>query len=46
MKKKKRINYEKLTSSEALKIINESLGMSKKKFNRLWNIAYDKRKRK
>ena len=44
--KNKRINYKKLTSNEALRIINESLGMSKKKFERLWSIAYDRRKRK
>lgn len=42
----KRMNYKKINRSEAQKLIDKSLGMSKAKFNRLWDIAHDsKRKR-
>jgi hypothetical protein len=44
--RKKRINYKKLTQNEALKLINESLGMSKHNWEKLWRIAHDRRKRK
>jgi len=36
---KKRMNYKKLTQNEARKMISESCGMSKKKWDRLQKIA-------
>jgi hypothetical protein len=36
----KRMNYKKLSKLDAQKIIDNSLGMSKKKFERLWKIAH------
>ena len=44
--KRKRINYKKLSRTEAQKLIDKSLGMSKAKFNRLWSIAHDYRRKR
>lgn len=41
--KKKRINYKKLTPAQAQKMIDESKGMSKAKWEKLWAIAHGRR---
>jgi len=43
---KKRINYKKLSRSEAQKSINKSRGMTKAKWEKLWAIAHDMRRKK
>ena len=39
MRKKKRMNYKNMTQYEARKLISESKGMSKAKWNKLQKIA-------
>ena len=41
---KKRINWSKLTRSEAQKMIDVSRGMTKAKWERLWRIAHGGRR--
>lgn len=43
--KKKRLNYKTMTCYQAKKLLDESIGMSKAKFDRLWKISMDKRRR-
>lgn len=45
MKKSKRLNYKKMKWYEAQKLLDESRGMTKAKFERLWKISRDRRKR-
>jgi hypothetical protein len=41
----KRLNYKKMKWHEAKKLIDTSHGMSKAKWDKLWKISRDKRRR-
>lgn len=45
MTKRKRLNYKKMKWYDAQKLLDESKGMTKAKFEKLWKISRDRRKK-